>query len=65
LCFVLFAVSLGVTAILTEPSITILTIVCVGSIITLAGVVFAVKYFALPTFTKYIERKINKSEKED
>ena len=67
LCFVLFAISLGTTAILTKPSITTTIVICVGGVIALVGIVFAVKYFTLPVYESHIKKKINEHnhKKED
>jgi hypothetical protein len=40
-------------------------LICLGSVVTLAGIVFAVKYLTLPIYRSYIDKKIRKHKDED
>lgn len=62
-CFVLFMLSMWITAVLTEPSIALGTLVCSFGIVILVGIAFAVKYYSLPHFNRYIEKKSRELEK--
>ena len=56
-CFVLFMASLWITAALTNPSTAMLTLICLTGVVILGGIVFAVKYYTLPSYRRYIEKK--------
>lgn len=64
-CFVLLSLSLWVTAVLTKPSIAAPALICLGSIVTLVDIVFAVKYLTLPIYRSYIDKKIREHKDED
>src|SRR5262245_19986773 len=66
ICFVFFATSLWVTAVLTYPSVAILpSIICVSAVIILAGTVFAIKYFTLPIYKKFLDKMTEEHKKQE
>lgn len=65
ICLVLFTISLWLTGVLTEPSIAVPTLFCLTGVMVLAGIVFAIKYFTLPIYKDYIEKKIGEYKREE
>lgn len=63
--FVLLLSSLWGLAVLTKPSIAVPALICLGSIVAVASIVFIVKYRTLPIYKRYIERKIREHKEKE
>jgi uncharacterized membrane protein HdeD (DUF308 family) len=51
---------------LTYPAIAILpSIICVGAVIILAGIVFAIKYFTLPIYKNFLDKRSKEYNRQD
>ena len=62
LLFVISALATSVLLYMPSRSEILLSVLCLGGLITIFGVFWAFKYYSLPYIEKKIEKKINKKD---
>jgi hypothetical protein len=63
-CIALFIISLWITITIENPSISLPTLFCLGGVLIIASIDFAIRYATLPRFQKRINKMLQKEIKD-